>query len=221
MAIFGQIQTFAIILTAIQYDYFSLQKSHYFMGGDSFMANSEQTKFDGLNDKHTSFIEKQKLFFVGTAAKEGRVNIALKGSDTLRVLGANRIVWLDLTGAENETAAHLLEIPRMTLMWCSFDSKPMILRAYGDAVSVHPRDEAWGELSALFAHIPGTRQVYDLNVDFVLKSCGFGVPLFGYLGERETLRKWAERKGEDGLTEAWEKNNQFSLDGKPTDLLHD
>ena len=185
------------------------------------MANSEQTKFEGLNDNHKSFIENQKMFFVGTAAKSGRVNIALKGSDTLLVLGPNRIVWLDLTGAENETAAHLLDIPRMTLMWCSFDSKPMVLRAYGDAVSVHSRDAEWDELSALFPKLPGTRQVYDLKVDFVLKSCGFGVPLYEYLGERETLRKWAERKGEDGLTEAWEEYNRFSLDGKPTNLFHD
>ena len=114
-------------------------------------------KFTKIEEKHQEFIEEQKMFFVATAAPQGRVNTAPKGMKTLRVMGPNRIVWLNLTGAENETAAHLLESPRMTIMWCSFGRKPMILRVYGEASIVHPRDDAWDDLAALLPLIPGAR----------------------------------------------------------------
>jgi hypothetical protein len=165
------------------------------------------------------FIEQQKIFFVGSAAPEGRVNIALKGMDTLRIMGPNRIVWLNLTGAENETAAHLAESSRMTLMWCSFDAKPMVLRVYGNARCVHPREAAWDELAALFPPIPGARQILDLDVNFILTSCGFGVPRYEFVGERDTLRRWAEQKGEEGLRKFWEDRNRVSIDGKPTGIF--
>lgn len=176
-------------------------------------------KFAQIEEKLQDFIEEQKIFFVATAAPQGRVNMAPKGMQSLRIMGPNRIVWLNLTGAENETAAHLLESPRMTLMWCSFDRKPMILRVYGDASIVHPRDGAWDELAALFPPMPGARQFLDVNVNFVLTSCGFGVPLYDFVGERDTLRLWAEKKGEDGLNQHWADYNSFSIDGKPTGIL--
>ena len=103
------------------------------------------------------------MFFVGTAAPEGRVNIAPKDMESLRVMGPNRIVWRNLTGAENETSAHLLESPRMTLMWCSFDQKPMILRVYGAAAQIHPRDAAWDELASLFPVTSGARQFLEYS----------------------------------------------------------
>jgi hypothetical protein len=175
--------------------------------------------FDQIESEHRSFIERQHIFFVATAASEGRVNVAPKGMDTLRVVDPNRIIWLNLTGAENETAAHLLEMPRMTLMWCSFDRSPLILRAYGDAVAVYPRDAAWRELSTLFSSLPGTRQLLDLRVNMVLTSCGYGVPLFEFVDQRDTLRRWAETKGEEGVRTYWKERNQRSLDHKPTGLL--
>jgi hypothetical protein len=177
------------------------------------------TQFVQIETEHQRFIERQKIFFVATAAKEGRVNVAAKGMDTLRVVDPNRIVWLNLTGAENETAAHLADTPRMTLMWCSFDRNPLVLRAYGDAVAMHPRDAAWGELITLFQTIPGARQILDLHVNMVLTSCGFGVPLFEFSGQRDTLIRWAEKKGEEGLMTFWKERNQLSLDNKPTGLL--
>jgi hypothetical protein len=176
-------------------------------------------KFEQIDGEHQSFIERQKIFFVATAAREGRVNVAPKGMDTLRVLSPSRIIWLNLTGTENETAAHLADTPRMTLMWCSFDRNPLILRAYGGAVSIHPRDTAWRELITLFPTIPGTRQILDLHVNMVLTSCGFGVPLFEFSGQRDTLIRWAETKGEEGLMRFWKERNQLSLDNKPTGLL--
>jgi predicted pyridoxine 5'-phosphate oxidase superfamily flavin-nucleotide-binding protein len=175
--------------------------------------------FDQLETEHRTFIQRQHMFFVATAASEGRVNVAPKGMDTLRVIDRDRIIWLDLTGAENESAAHLLEVPRMTLMWCSFDRNPLVLRVYGDAVAVHARDAAWRQLIPLFPSFAGTRQLVDLHVNMVLMSCGFGVPLFEFVGQRDTLRRWAETKGEDGVKTFWKERNQWSLDHKPTGLL--
>jgi hypothetical protein len=178
-----------------------------------------QKRFDSIEEKHQEFIEAQHMFFVATAAPEGRVNLAPKGQDSLRIMGPNRIAWLNLTGSENETAAHLRESTRMTLMWCSFDKNPLILRAYGDASIVHPRDDGWGQLASLFPGSPGARQVIDLSVDLVLTSCGFGVPLYDFIGQRETLIKWSERQGVEGIREWWAERNVESLDGKPTGIF--
>jgi hypothetical protein len=178
-------------------------------------------KVPRIEDSLRDFIEAQKVFFVATAAPEGRVNLSPKGMDTLRVVGPNRIVWLSLTGSENETAAHLAECPRMTLMWCSFEAKPLILRAYGNAKVFYPRAKEWGQLSTLFPPQPGARQIFDLDVDLALTSCGFGVPLFEYVGQRETLQRWAERKGPEGIHEFWEKRNQLSIDNRPTHIFSD
>jgi hypothetical protein len=128
-------------------------------------------------------------------------------------------VWLNLTGGENESAAHLRETARMTLMWCAFEGSPMILRAYGTAAVIHPRDPAWEELARLFPMLPGARQIFDLTVDLVLRSCGMGVPLFEFRGQREALVQWAEKIGDSGIKQFWQQNNQVSLDGKPTGLL--
>lgn len=176
-------------------------------------------QFPEINDRFRNFIEQQKIFFVGTAAPDGRVNIAPKGMDSLRVLGPHRIVWLNLTGGENESAAHMKEITRMTLMWCAFDGAPMILRVYGNATVIHTRDPGWREFASLFPTLPGARQIFDLTVDLVLRSCGMGVPFFEFRGPRETLRQWAEKIGEGGIKEFWKKNNQVSLDGKPTGIF--
>ena len=176
-------------------------------------------QFAEITDRFRSFIEHQKIFFLGTAARDGRVNVSLKGMDTLRVLGPHRIVWLNLTGGENESAAHLRENTRMTVMWCAFDGNPMILRAYGNATVIHPRDPSWDKLAPLFPALPGARQIFDLTVDLVLRSCGMGVPLFEFRGPREALLQWAKKKGDSGLKEFWRENNQVSLDGKPTGIL--
>jgi hypothetical protein len=178
-----------------------------------------KTKFDSLEDQHLSFIAKQQMFFVATAALDGRINMAPKDAPSLKVLGPNRIVWVNLTGAENETGAHLAESSRMTLLWCSFDQKPMILRVYGHAQLIHPRDDAWTELITNFPQRSGSRQILDVSIDFVLKSCGFGVPLYEFVEYRDILRRWEEQKGEDGVRQHWAEYNQTSIDGKPTGLL--
>jgi hypothetical protein len=176
-------------------------------------------QFPEISESFRGFIEKQKVFFVGTAAPDGRVNIAPKGMDTLRVMGSRRIVWLNLTGGENESAAHLREAARMTLMWCAFDGSPMILRAYGTATVIHRRDQSWRELARLFPTLPGARQIFDVAVDLVLRSCGMGVPFFEYGGQREALVQWANKIGDSGIKQFWQQNNQISLDGEPTGIF--
>lgn len=172
-----------------------------------------------LDDTLSAFITAQPLFFVGTAAREGRVNVSPKGMDSLRILSPTRVAWLSVTGSGNETAGHLLDSPRMTLMFCSFDKQPLILRLYGHARTLHPRDAEWAEHLALFPPLPGTRQIYLLDIDLVQTSCGFAVPYMQFAGERETLRNWAEKRGTDGLREYWAEKNQRTLDGQETGIL--
>ena len=176
-------------------------------------------QYGQISSVHQSFIEGQKLFFVGTAAGDGRVNISPKGMDTLRVIDAHRVVWLSVTGSGNESAAHVAENSRMTLLFCAFEGRPMILRLYGKARVLHPRDAEWSELVALFPSLPGVRQIFDLTVELVQTSCGMSVPFFDYAGERDALNNWAEGKGEAGLLDYWHEKNEVSLDGKPTYLF--
>jgi hypothetical protein len=175
-------------------------------------------QYPGLNDQLTKFIEAQKIFFVGSAAAEGRINVSPKGQDSLRVLDANTIVWMNLTGSGNETAAHLREINRITLMWCAFEGPPMILRAYGNAEVFHPRDDGFAELAQLIPSTTGTRQYFRVNIDLVQTSCGYAVPLMDYQEERRALTLWSEKKGDEGIAEYWEEKNQRSLDGLPTGI---
>lgn len=177
------------------------------------------TQYDSLSDQHIAFIGEQHLFFTGTAGPTGKVNISPKGMDSLRVLGPNRILWRNFTGSGNETAGHLAEVNRMTLMWCSFTKQPMILRAYGTARAIHPHDADWAEMSAHFPDQLGMRQLYDMTIDMVQKSCGYAVPYFEHAGERDTLKHWAEDKGEDGIQTYWAERNAQTLDGAPTGIV--
>jgi hypothetical protein len=176
-------------------------------------------RYPELSEKLHAFIQQQKLFFVATAACDGRINISPKGMDTLRILNSTRVIWLNLTGSGNETAAHLLENNRMTLMFCAFEGNPLILRLYGHAEAIHPRDKEWPELVKSFPTIAGARQIIDMTIDLVQTSCGMAVPYFDFQGEREQLKLWAEKKGQEGIQSYWEEKNQLSLDGKPTEIL--
>lgn len=177
-------------------------------------------QFDALTEDHQTFIKRQHLFFVGTAADSGKVNVSPKGMDSLRVISPNEIVWLNLTGSGNETAAHVIETGRMTVMFCSFEKQPLILRLYGHAKLVYPRDEEkFSTYDRMFNHQPGTRQFFEMQVDMVQTSCGFAVPLFELLDERETLSKWANNKGDNGIKDYWAEKNQLSLDGLKTEII--
>jgi hypothetical protein len=176
-------------------------------------------RFSELSEKHIQFITRQKIFFVGTATADSRVNVSPKGMDSFRVLGSNRVAWLNVTGSGNETAAHVQLLPRMTIMFCAFDDPPLILRLYGTAKAVHKNDAEWNDLIPLFKPLPGARQIFDVSIDLVQASCGEAVPYFSYVGERETLNDWSTKKGEEGLKRYREVNNQLSLDGIPTNIV--
>ncbi len=139
--------------------------------------------------------------------------------NTFRVIAPNKIVWLNLTGSGNETAAHLIENNRMTILFCAFEGKPLILRLYGEAKIYHERDKAYHEYINLFPKILGSRQVIEMAVDLVQTSCGFGVPFMDFKEERPQLSSWAEKKGEEGLKKYWEEKNAISIDGFETRIF--
>lgn len=176
-------------------------------------------RFDALQPEQREFIQRQKLFFVGTAGSEGSVNVSPKGMDTLRVLAPDRVAWLNLTGSGNETATHVQENPRMTVMFCSFDRQPLILRLYGEAQVIHSGDARWSEMIGLFPGFTGARQVFDLSIRLVQNSCGFGVPMYDLREERPTLGNWAEKKGREGVRTYWKERNAVSLDGRDTGIV--
>jgi len=169
-----------------------------------------------LDEKLIRFIEDQNLFFTGTAGVDGRVNISPKGMDTLRVINPEKIVWLNLTGSGNETAAHVLECNRMTIMFCAFEGKPQTLRVYGKAKAIHPGDKEWGESISLFPNLPGARQIFLVDIELAMTSCGWGVPEMGLIKGRNQLVDWSAKQGEEGLEKYRLEKNQLSIDGKPT-----
>lgn len=173
-------------------------------------------QFDSLDDAHIKFIDAQHIFFSGSAAKTGKVNVSPKGMDCLRVLSPNRIIWRNMTGSGNETTAHIADTPRMTLMWCSFEKRPQIMRTYGTARTIHRADEEWAELDAHFETDPAARQIFDLSIQMVQTSCGYAVPLMEFTSERDTLKRWATDKGEDAFSDYWADRNATTLDGVPT-----
>ncbi len=177
-----------------------------------------------LDDTLVRFIGEQKVYFTATAprADDGRINLSPKGIDTFRCLDERTVAYLDLTGSGNETAAHLLEPGngRMTIMFCSFGPKPLILRLYGHGRPVRPRDAEWAALAGHFpVETPGARQIIVLDVDQVQTSCGFGVPVFEHAGEeRPLLTNWAVKKGPQGIADYWRERNHVSIDGLPSHL---
>ena len=169
---------------------------------------------------HRAFIEDQKTFFVGTSplSAEGHINLSPKGFDCFRVLSPTKVGYLDIVGSGNETSSHLLENGRITFMFCAFDGPPKILRLYGKGKTVLPGDDEWNELSEQFTILIATRQIIVADIFMVKTSCGFGVPLYDYTGERDHAHKWADKKGAEGLEEYKKEKNLVSLDGLPTAL---
>ncbi len=176
--------------------------------------------FDSITADLQRFIEAQQIFFVATAplATDGHVNLSPKGLDSFRILSPNQVAYLDVTGSGNETSAHLQENERLTLMFCAFQEPPLILRLYGKGRTILPGAPEWDDFSALFAVLPGARQVIVATIDRVQISCGMGVPLYEPVGQRDSLVKWAEKKGKEGLRDYQRQKNSVSIDGLPAPL---
>ena len=145
--------------------------------------------FETLTDEHLAMIARQPVFFVATAAEGARINLSPKGYDCFRVLSPNRVAYLDLGGSGNETNAHLLADGRITLMFCNFAQPALILRIYGRGEPVVPWDRGWEALATHFTMLPGTRQIFDIAIESVQTSCGWGVPLMTLQRERPSLLK--------------------------------
>ena len=174
-------------------------------------------RFTELDDELREFIARQHVFFVATAplAVGGHVNVSPKGLDTFRVLGPTTVAYLDLTGSGVETVAHLRENGRVTVMFCAFEGRPRILRLYGRGRCVEPGDAEWASASAGFPALTGVRSVVLIEVERIADSCGYAVPLFEFVGERDQLCAWADNKGEEGLRRYRAEKNRTSIDGLP------
>jgi hypothetical protein len=164
-----------------------------------------------------AFIQAQRMFFVASAplAAEGRINLSPKGLDTFRILSPKTVGYLDFTGSGVETIAHIRENRRLTIMFCSFEGSPNILRLYGRGHFVEPSDPDFAAIRPVFAAADGVRAIILLDVERVTDSCGFGVPLYEFKGHRDQMGAWARKKGPDGIAEYQRNKNARSLDGLP------
>lgn len=176
--------------------------------------------YDSIEPHLQKFIKEQMIFFTASATAESRVNLSPKGIDSLRVLDEHTVAYIDLTGSGNETAAHIKADGRLTIMFCSFGAKPLILRLYGRGRLVFPRDAEWDAWHAHFPTYPGERQIVVLDVDSLQTSCGFGVPVaVAGFEKRDTLEEYCENKGVEGLEEYRRRKNSVSIDGLPSDTV--
>jgi len=176
-------------------------------------------KFESINQAHRDFIAKQKMFVVGSAGEKGFINVSPKGMDSLRIIDDTTVVWVNYTGSGNETSAHIQENGRMTIMFNSFDKTPLILKLYGDARVIHEKDEKYQEIAQYFEPHVGIRQFFEMKIALVLTSCGYGVPQYEFIAERDTLKKWSDKKGREGIKAYWEEHNTQTLDGIETKIM--
>jgi hypothetical protein len=174
--------------------------------------------FEEITPAIRRLIGAQHMFFVATApsGSGGHVNVSPKGLDTLAVLGPNEVAYLDLTGSGAETIAHLRDNRRITIMFCTFDGAPSIVRVYGHGEAIPVDDPRARELRTRFPEHPGARCIVRVDVERVSTSCGYGVPLMTYQDNRSRLTEWAEGKGPEGLVEYRAEKNATSIDGLPT-----
>lgn len=144
------------------------------------MSNTLSTDF-------VNFINKQKIFFVGTANESGPVNISPKGLEFIKIIDPGRIVWLNLAGSTNRTSDHVQSNQRMTIMFTAFEDPPLILRLFGNASVYHPTDTEWSTMYSLFEPQKNARQIFDFKIQDIEASCGFGIPYYDYKHHRNPL----------------------------------
>lgn len=172
---------------------------------------------ESINPRLQAFIAAQKMFFVATApVRGGHVNVSPKGiGGTFSVVDDHTVAYLDITASGAETIAHLRENGRITLMFCSFDRSPNIVRLHGTGRVIALYDDEYADWIGRFTETRGARAVIVVDVERVSDSCGYGLPLMDYAGERELLPEHMERKGEDGQQEYRRLKNRASVDGLP------
>ncbi len=173
---------------------------------------------ESLSPELINFIQAQPIYFTASAAANTRINLSPKGIDTFRVIDPNLVGYLDLTGSGNETSAHIMADGRLTIMFCSFGDKPLILRLYGQGKVIRPNHQEWNGWEALFPHYPGERQIILLQIESLQTSCGFGVPRMETIEQRTMLTDWAAKKGPEGIVTYQRQKNSKSIDGLPTSI---
>lgn len=163
------------------------------------------------------WIKKQRVFFVSTAplAADGLINNSPKGMDSLRILGPKELAYLDLTGSGVETIAHLRENGRICLMFCAFDGPPKIVRVQGIGEVILPNDAEFKSLRQHFPDLPGLRSIVRIQATRISDSCGFAVPKYEFVGERDALVRWAADKGSEAFADYRRLKNARSIDGLP------
>jgi hypothetical protein len=168
-----------------------------------------------IDDRLRQFILAQPMFFVSTAplAPGGHINLSPKGLDSFRILGPKQVAYLDVTGSGVETIAHLKENGRVVLMFCAFQGPPKILRLHGHGRVIEPHNPGFAALSAHFPAYDSVRSIILVDVTRVADSCGYGVPLMKYEGERKQHFGWAAKKGAEGLVTYRKEKNSRSIDG--------
>lgn len=173
--------------------------------------------FETIDDRMAEWIGAQRMFFVATAplAGDGHVNLSPKGLDSLRILGPREVAYADFTGSGAETIAHVRENGRIVVMFCAFEGPPRIVRLHGRGSVVVPGDPGFDALLARFPAHPPARAVIRVACQRIADSCGYGVPLLEYRGERDQLPAWVDRKGPEGLRAYRAEHNARSIDGLP------
>lgn len=173
--------------------------------------------YEQIDERLADWIRGQNMFFVATSplAADGLVNCSPKGLDSFAILDGTTVAYLDLTGSGVETVAHVQENGRIVIMFCAFEGAARIVRLHGHGRVVFPNQTEFAELSAAFPTLPGVRSIVHIDVTRVSDSCGFGVPLFEFRGQRDTLITGAERQGPEGNKAYQARHNRRSLDGLP------
>ena len=171
-------------------------------------------KYQQLQTHHLDFIAKQYIFFVATTTKNSFINLSPKDTQSLSIINERQLLWLNLTGSGNQTAACLQEDNRMTMMFCALEGNPNIVRIYGKANIIYPSDDRWQAMLSSFDYTKGARQIIELNIDLVVNSCGFGVPLYEFVGHRKQLQTWTTKKGKQGIKTYQQEKNTISLGGE-------
>lgn len=182
-----------------------------------------------IEESDVTWIKKQHVFFHATAplGRCQRVNVSPKSAKQFRVVNGNYVCWLDHSGSGSETAAHIIDNGRITILFVAFDGPPRILRLYGQASFIlpeeldgdnnkHLRELFDGELRGQVDHDYGFRCIVLVRVMRVSQSCGYSIPKFQYTAERTTLREFSDGKGEQGMVVYRGFKNSYSIDGLPS-----
>jgi len=174
-------------------------------------------QYDEITPELAQWLGEQHMFFVATAPldADGLVNCSPKGMDSFRIIGPREVAYLELTGSGIETVAHLRENRRIVFMFCAFDGPPKIVRLHGRGESLVPGSPEFSRLRNRFPELPGVRGIVRARLGRISDSCGFAVPRYDFVGERDTLLRWAESKGPEGLARYRKERNASSIDGLP------